>query len=106
LGGGFNVRICDLIVALKAPFSAIRNEIRFNPFFYPLSQIVRHYEAKEIVMLGNPSSHEALNIDWLISRTAGKIHGSGGTHGGYIIEAFAQGFRGIKKSLLHSSAHG
>jgi len=65
LGGGFNlVTICDLVVASEsAIFCHPELKFGFNPFFYPLSQIVGVAKAKEIVMLGEPiGAHEALNI--------------------------------------------
>lgn len=65
LGGGFNlVVVCDLIVASEsAIFCHPELKFGFNPFFYPLSQIVGVAKAKEIVMLGEPiGAHEALNI--------------------------------------------
>ncbi|PKN53447.1 MAG: hypothetical protein CVU55_02165 [Deltaproteobacteria bacterium HGW-Deltaproteobacteria-13] len=65
LGGGFNlVTICDLVVASEsAIFCHPELKFGFNPFFYPLSQIVGVAKAKEIVMLGEPiGANEALNI--------------------------------------------
>jgi len=65
LGGGFNlVTICDLVVASEsAIFCHPELKFGFNPFFYPLSQIVGINKAKEIVMLGEPiGANEALNI--------------------------------------------
>lgn len=65
LGGGFNlVTVCDLVVASEtAIFCHPELKFGFNPFFYPLSQIVGITKAKEIVMLGEPiGAHEALNI--------------------------------------------
>jgi enoyl-CoA hydratase/carnithine racemase len=65
LGGGFNlVTICDLIVASEsAIFCHPELKLGFNPFFYPLSQIVGMAKAKEIVMLGEPiGANEALKI--------------------------------------------
>jgi enoyl-CoA hydratase len=65
LGGGFNlVTICDLVVASEsAIFCHPELKFGFNPFFYPLSQIVGVAKAKEIVMLGEPiGAHEARNI--------------------------------------------
>jgi enoyl-CoA hydratase len=65
LGGGFNlVVICDLVVASEsAIFCHPELKFGFNPFFYPLSQIVGVAKAKEIVMLGEPiGANEALNI--------------------------------------------
>ena len=65
LGGGFNlVTICDLVVASEsAIFCHPELKFGFNPFFYPLSQVVGVSKAKEIVMLGEPiGAHEALNI--------------------------------------------
>jgi len=65
LGGGFNlVTICDLVVASEsAIFCHPELKFGFNPFFYPLSQIVGVAKAKEIVMLGEPiGAIEALNI--------------------------------------------
>jgi len=53
LGGGFNlVTVCDLVVASEsAIFCHPELKFGFNPFFYPLSQIVGITKAKEIVML-------------------------------------------------------
>ncbi len=65
LGGGFNlVTICDLVVASEsAIFCHPELKFGFNPFFYPLSQIVGIAKAKEIVMLGEPiGANEALKI--------------------------------------------
>jgi len=65
LGGGFNlVTICDLVVASEsAIFCHPELKFGFNPFIYPLSQIVGIAKAKEIVMLGEPiGANEALNI--------------------------------------------
>lgn len=65
LGGGFNlVTICDLVVASEsAIFCHPELKFGFNPFFYPLSQIVGVAKAKEIVMLGEPiGANEALKI--------------------------------------------
>jgi enoyl-CoA hydratase/carnithine racemase len=65
LGGGFNlVTICDLVVASEsAIFCHPELRFGFNPFFYPLSQIVGITKAKEIVMLGEPiGANEALKI--------------------------------------------
>ena len=65
LGGGFNlVTVCDLVVASEsAIFCHPELKFGFNPFFYPLSQIVGITKAKEIVMLGEPiGAHEALRI--------------------------------------------
>src|SRR4030066_362472 len=65
LGGGFNlVTICDLVVASEsAIFCHPELKFGFNPFFYPLSQIVGINKAKQIVMLGEPiGANEALNI--------------------------------------------
>jgi enoyl-CoA hydratase/carnithine racemase len=65
LGGGFNlVTICDLVVASEsAIFCHPELKFGFNPFFYPLSQIVGITKAKEIVMLGEPiGANEALKI--------------------------------------------
>jgi enoyl-CoA hydratase/carnithine racemase len=65
LGGGFNlVTICDLVVASEsAIFCHPELKFGFNPFFYPLSQIVGVAKAKEIVMLGEPiGAKEALKI--------------------------------------------
>jgi enoyl-CoA hydratase/carnithine racemase len=65
LGGGFNlVTVCDLVVASEtAIFCHPELKFGFNPFFYPLSQIVGVTKAKEIVMLGEPiAAHEALKI--------------------------------------------
>jgi enoyl-CoA hydratase/carnithine racemase len=65
LGGGFNlVTICDLVVASEsAIFCHPELKFGFNPFFYPLSQIVGMTKAKEIVMLGEPiGANEALKI--------------------------------------------
>ena len=65
LGGGFNlVTVCDLVVASEsAIFCHPELKFGFNPFFYPLSQIVGITKAKEIVMLGEPiGAHEALRL--------------------------------------------
>jgi enoyl-CoA hydratase len=65
LGGGFNlVTVCDLVVASEsAIFCHPELKFGFNPFFYPLSQIVGLTKAKEIVMLGEPiGANEALKI--------------------------------------------
>jgi enoyl-CoA hydratase/carnithine racemase len=65
LGGGFNlVTVCDLVVASEtAIFCHPELKFGFNPFFYPLSQIVGITKAKEIVMLGEPiGANEALTI--------------------------------------------
>lgn len=65
LGGGFNlVTICDLVIASEsAIFCHPELKFGFNPFFYPLSQIVGITKAKEIVMLGEPiGANEALKI--------------------------------------------
>jgi enoyl-CoA hydratase len=65
LGGGFNlVTVCDLVVASEsAIFCHPELRFGFNPFFYPLSQIVGISKAKEIVMLGEPiGANEALNL--------------------------------------------
>ncbi len=65
LGGGFNlVTICDLVVASEtAIFCHPELKFGFNPFFYPLSQIVGINKAKEIVMLGEPiGANEALKL--------------------------------------------
>lgn len=65
LGGGFNlVTVCDLVVASEsAIFCHPELKFGFNPFFYPLSQIVGITKAKEIVMLGEPiGANEALKI--------------------------------------------
>jgi enoyl-CoA hydratase len=65
LGGGFNlVTICDLVVASEsAIFCHPELKFGFNPFFYPLSQILGITKAKEIVMLGEPiGANEALKI--------------------------------------------
>lgn len=65
LGGGFNlVTVCDLVVASEsAIFCHPELKFGFNPFFYPLSQIVGITKAKEIVMLGEPiGAHEAMRI--------------------------------------------
>jgi enoyl-CoA hydratase len=65
LGGGFNlVVICDLVIASEsAIFCHPELKFGFNPFFYPLSQIVGVAKAKEIVMLGEPiGANEALKI--------------------------------------------
>ncbi len=72
LGGGFNlVTICDLVVASEsAIFCHPELKFGFNPFFYPLSQIVGINKAKEIVMLGEPiGANEALNIG-LVNKVA------------------------------------
>lgn len=72
LGGGFNlVTICDLVVASEsAIFCHPELKFGFNPFFYPLSQIVGTTKAKEIVMLGEPiGAHEALKIG-LVNKVA------------------------------------
>ncbi|HNY48981.1 MAG TPA: enoyl-CoA hydratase/isomerase family protein [Smithella sp.] len=65
LGGGFNlVTVCDLVVASEsAIFCHPELKFGFNPFFYPLSQIVGITKAKEIVMLGEPiGAHEAVKL--------------------------------------------
>lgn len=65
LGGGFNlVTVCDLVVASEsAIFCHPELKFGFNPFFYPLSQIVGMTKAKEIVMLGEPiGANEALKL--------------------------------------------
>ena len=65
LGGGFNlVTVCDLVVASEsAIFCHPELKFGFNPFFYPLSQIVGITKAKEIVMLGEPiGANEALKL--------------------------------------------
>ena len=65
LGGGFNlVTVCDLVVASEsAIFCHPELKFGFNPFFYPLSQIVGVAKAKEIVMLGEPiGANEALKL--------------------------------------------
>jgi len=72
LGGGFNlVTICDLVVASEsAIFCHPELKFGFNPFFYPLSQIVGVTKAKEIVMLGEPiGANEALKIG-LVNKVA------------------------------------
>lgn len=72
LGGGFNlVTICDLVVASEsAIFCHPELKFGFNPFFYPLSQVVGLNKAKEIVMLGEPiGANEALNIG-LVNKVA------------------------------------
>ncbi len=72
LGGGFNlVTVCDLVVASEsAIFCHPELKFGFNPFFYPLSQIVGINKAKEIVMLGEPiGANEALNIG-LVNKVA------------------------------------
>ncbi|MDD5344221.1 MAG: enoyl-CoA hydratase/isomerase family protein [Smithella sp.] len=72
LGGGFNlVTICDLVVASEsAIFCHPELQFGFNPFFYPLSQIVGIIKAKEIVMLGEPiGANEALKIG-LVNKVA------------------------------------
>jgi enoyl-CoA hydratase len=65
LGGGFNlITVCDLVVASEsAIFCHPELKFGFNPFFYPLSQIVGITKAKEIVMLGEPiGANEALKL--------------------------------------------
>jgi enoyl-CoA hydratase len=65
LGGGFNiVTVCDLVVASEsAIFCHPELKFGFNPFFYPLSQIVGITKAKEIVMLSEPiGANEALKL--------------------------------------------
>lgn len=65
LGGGFNlVTVCDMVVASEsAIFCHPELKFGFNPFFYPLSQIVGLTKAKEIVMLGEPiGAQEALKL--------------------------------------------
>jgi len=65
LGGGFNlITVCDLVVASEsAIFCHPELKLGFNPFFYPLSQIVGITKAKEIVMLGEPiGANEALKL--------------------------------------------
>src|SRR4030066_1570189 len=72
LGGGFNlVSVCDLVVASEsAIFCHPELKFGFNPFFYPLSQIVGITKAKEIVMLGEPiGANEALRIG-LVNKVA------------------------------------
>ncbi|MBE3085048.1 MAG: enoyl-CoA hydratase/isomerase family protein [Bacteroidetes bacterium] len=72
LGGGFNlVTICDLVVASEsAIFCHPELKFGFNPFFYPLSQIVGITKAKEIVMMGEPiGANEALKIG-LVNKVA------------------------------------
>jgi enoyl-CoA hydratase/carnithine racemase len=72
LGGGFNlVTICDLVVASEsAIFCHPELKFGFNPFFYPLSQIVGITKAKEIVMLGEPiGANEAMKIG-LVNKVA------------------------------------
>ena len=72
LGGGFNlVTVCDLVVASEsAIFCHPELKFGFNPFFYPLSQIVGVTKAKEIVMLGEPiGANEALKIG-LVNKVA------------------------------------
>lgn len=72
LGGGFNlVTVCDLVVASEsAIFCHPELKFGFNPFFYPLSQIVGATKAKEIVMLGEPiGANEALKIG-LVNKVA------------------------------------
>ncbi len=72
LGGGFNlVTVCDLVVASEsAIFCHPELKFGFNPFFYPLSQIVGVTKAKEIVMLGEPiGANEALKIE-LVNKVA------------------------------------
>lgn len=72
LGGGFNlVTVCDLVVASEsAIFCHPELKFGFNPFFYPLSQIVGITKAKEIVMLGEPiGANEALKIG-LVNKVA------------------------------------
>ena len=72
LGGGFNlVTICDLVVASEsAIFCHPELKFGFNPFFYPLSQIVGITKAKEIVMLGEPiGANESLKIG-LVNKVA------------------------------------
>jgi len=65
------VTICDLVVASEsAIFCHPELKFGFNPFFYPLSQIVGINKAKEIVMLGEPiGANEALNIG-LVNKVA------------------------------------
>lgn len=65
LGGGFNlVTVCDMVVSSEsAIFCHPELKFGFNPFFYPLSQIVGLTKAKEIVMLGEPiGAQEALKL--------------------------------------------
>jgi len=72
LGGGFNlVTVCDLVVASEsAIFCHPELKFGFNPFFYPLSQIVGVTKAKEIVMLGEPiGANESLKIG-LVNKVA------------------------------------
>ncbi len=72
LGGGFNlVTVCDLVVASEsAIFCHPELKFGFNPFFYPLSQIVGITKAKEIVMLGEPiGANESLKIG-LVNKVA------------------------------------
>lgn len=72
LGGGFNlVTVCDLVIASEsAIFCHPELKFGFNPFFYPLSQIVGITKAKEIVMLGEPiGANEALKIG-LVNKVA------------------------------------
>jgi len=72
LGGGFNlVTVCDLVVASEsAIFCHPELKFGFNPFFFPLSQIVGINKAKEIVMLGEPiGANEALKIG-LVNKVA------------------------------------
>lgn len=72
LGGGFNlVTVCDLVVASEsAIFCHPELKFGFNPFFYPLSQIVGINKAREIVMLGEPiGANEALKIG-LVNKVA------------------------------------
>ncbi len=72
LGGGFNlVTVCDLVVSSEsAIFCHPELKFGFNPFFYPLSQIVGITKAKEIVMLGEPiGANEALKIG-LVNKVA------------------------------------
>jgi enoyl-CoA hydratase/carnithine racemase len=72
LGGGFNLAtVCDLVVASEsAIFCHPELKFGFNPFFYPLSQIVGVTKAKEIVMLGEPiGANESLKIG-LVNKVA------------------------------------
>lgn len=72
LGGGFNlVTVCDLVIASEsAIFCHPELKFGFNPFFYPLSQIVGVTKAKEIVMLGEPiGANESLKIG-LVNKVA------------------------------------
>ena len=110
LGGGFNlVTICDLVVASEsAIFCHPELKFGFNPFFYPLSQIVGITKAKEIVMLGEPiGANEALKIG-LVNKVAapGEVYAGGGKYGRDISETFGQSLRRIKKSLFYCAAHG